>query len=108
MCGLRADVLYMLVKVYKSTGDVAAAQTMYDKYSEVPDDGPHPWGKWRDIVMANKQPRKMFVQGNTILSEGVNGFLCTCEFHLVPEIFVLIERFHYTRLYPLKCFFDMS
>lgn len=56
--------------MYKSTGDVAAAQALYDKYSEVPDDGPYPWGRWRDIVLAHKQPRKMFVQGNTILGQG--------------------------------------
>lgn len=65
------------MKVYKSTGDVAAAQAMFDKYSEVPDDGPYPWGKWRDIVMAHKQPRKMFVQGNTVL-KGAQSSLCTC------------------------------
>jgi hypothetical protein len=31
----------VLVKVYKFTGDVAAAEAMYSKYSEVPDEGPY-------------------------------------------------------------------
>jgi dipeptidyl-peptidase-3 len=62
----------VLIKVYKSTGDVAAAKAIYSKYSEVPDEGPHPWGKWRDIVMAHRQPRNMFVQSNTILNKGMS------------------------------------
>jgi dipeptidyl-peptidase-3 len=64
------------VQIYKATCNIQAARAMYDKYSEVNDEDPYPWAKWRDIVLAHKQPRKMFVQANTML-EGKNfGFIC--------------------------------
>lgn len=54
------------LQVYKATGNVEAAQKLFNHYSEVSE----PWLSWRKIVLANKQPRKMFAQCNTFLKEG--------------------------------------
>ncbi|CAG9762167.1 unnamed protein product [Ceutorhynchus assimilis] len=49
------------LQVYKATGNLEAAQKLYNQYSEVNE----PWLSWRSIVLAKKQPRKIFVQANT-------------------------------------------
>jgi dipeptidyl-peptidase-3 len=51
------------LQVYKATANVEAAQRLYQHYSEVTE----PWVSWRAIVLANKQPRKIFTQANTVL-----------------------------------------
>ncbi|XP_066244886.1 dipeptidyl peptidase 3 [Euwallacea similis] len=49
------------LQVYKATGNVEAAKKLYNIYSEVKE----PWLSWRSIILAKKQPRKIFVQANT-------------------------------------------
>jgi len=51
------------LQVYKSTGNLAAAKEMYDRYSEVSE----PWASRRQIVVDRKQPRTILVQANTKL-----------------------------------------
>ena len=46
------------LQVYKSTADAAAGMPWYDGYSAVPD----AWLPLRDLVVAKRKPRQMFVQ----------------------------------------------
>uniref|UniRef100_A0A646QCZ7 Dipeptidyl peptidase 3 n=1 Tax=Hemiscolopendra marginata TaxID=943146 RepID=A0A646QCZ7_9MYRI len=60
------------LQVYKSTADIKLASDMYLGYSKVSKDEPIPFYYYRDIVVARRQPRKMFVQPNTqIVDEDV-------------------------------------
>ena len=53
--------------IYKSTADVEVGKQFYIDMTTVE---PEFWGKKiRDIVLANKQPRKVFIQANTTLDE---------------------------------------
>ncbi|KAF8867056.1 putative dipeptidyl peptidase 3 [Acephala macrosclerotiorum] len=53
--------------IYKSTADREAGTKLYAEMTEVE---PEFWGgKIRDQVLANKQPRKVFIQANTFLDE---------------------------------------
>jgi dipeptidyl-peptidase III len=53
--------------IYKSTADVDAGTKFFGDMTEVDSEF---WGrKVRDEVLANKQPRKVFVQANTFLDE---------------------------------------
>ncbi|CAM1506767.1 Fc.00g064080.m01.CDS01 [Cosmosporella sp. VM-42] len=61
-----ADYLQKL-HIYKSSADVKTGTEFYTHMTTV---DPDFWGtKVRNIVLANKQPRKVFVQANTILDE---------------------------------------
>lgn len=57
------------LQLYKSTADYAGGSAMYGRYSAVEDgNGAFFATRWRDIVLARRQPRKMFVQCNTRLA----------------------------------------
>jgi dipeptidyl-peptidase-3 len=74
--------------VYKSTADVEAGKGLYDDITSVDEW----WGtKVRDIVLKNKIPRKVFVQGNTIL-EGDEVVLKEYEPTLEGIIQSFVER----------------
>ena len=71
-----SSVVYLVclwfIQVYKATGDYEQAKKMYDHYSEVSDNSHPCFLSLRSIVLDRKQPRKMFVQGNTKLSGTLN------------------------------------
>lgn len=52
------------LQTIKATGDFAAGELLFDKYSRVEGE----WARWRDIVMIHKQPRNIFVQPNTVIA----------------------------------------
>ncbi|KAK4144700.1 peptidase family M49-domain-containing protein [Dichotomopilus funicola] len=55
------------IHIYKATADVEAGTKFFGEMSGV---GLEYWGtKIRDVVLKNKQPRKVFVQANTFLDE---------------------------------------
>lgn len=55
------------IHIYKSTADVEMGTKFFSDMSGV---GLEYWGtKVRQVVMANAQPRKVFVQANTFLDE---------------------------------------
>lgn len=81
------------LQVYKSIASKTEAQKLFDKYSEVSDSGRHPWLRWRSIVLKHKQPRKIFVQPNTIVENGDDVKLKTYEPSLENVISSWVERF---------------
>ncbi|KAF0973055.1 hypothetical protein FDP41_008719 [Naegleria fowleri] len=64
--GKKAIYDYLLkINVYKSIGDKNAAMELFQKYTSVPEE----FVKMRKIVLDKKQPRKVFIQPHTTLSE---------------------------------------
>ena len=61
----------MKLNVYKATADAIEGTKFYIDATSVSDD----WVVVRDLVIAKKQPRKMFVQGNTFEKDGKVEFV---------------------------------
>ena len=57
------------LQTYKSLGDSESAIKMFDHYSTVSDDLEYPYLKFRDISLARKKPRRLFVESATALVE---------------------------------------
>eukprot|EP01027_Heterolobosea_sp_BB2_P001330 GEZU01002034.1.p1 GENE.GEZU01002034.1~~GEZU01002034.1.p1 ORF type:complete len:228 (-),score=98.48 GEZU01002034.1:314-997(-) len=88
-------------QVYKSTADVEAGAKMFNAYTAVPDE----FVRLRDVVIAKKQPRKIFVQANTTIATATatsttnNGdddvIIQLVEYDASPEgiIYSFVDRF---------------
>eukprot|EP00794_Sanderia_malayensis_P020439 gene20439-22454_t len=80
---------------YKATANYSEGKAMYDNLSDVRSDSPFgDFLEFRDIILARKQPRKMFVQAHTEL----NGDTVTLEeFDASPAgvIQSFVKRFPY-------------
>eukprot|EP00096_Caligus_rogercresseyi_P009060 TRINITY_DN3009_c0_g1_i1.p1 TRINITY_DN3009_c0_g1~~TRINITY_DN3009_c0_g1_i1.p1 ORF type:complete len:809 (-),score=242.44 TRINITY_DN3009_c0_g1_i1:90-2228(-) len=57
------------LQIFKSTGDAEASIKLFDHYSSVNNEGPFPWAKWRDIVVARRKPRMFNIMANTLIKD---------------------------------------
>mmetsp|Transcript_30562 Transcript_30562/g.99812 ORF Transcript_30562/g.99812 Transcript_30562/m.99812 type:complete len:721 (-) Transcript_30562:166-2328(-) len=73
------------LQVFKSTANFAAGQELYERYSAVDEY----WLGLREVVMANKKPRQMFVQSNTRV--GADGAVELLEYE--PSADGVVESF---------------
>lgn len=72
------------LQVYASTADLEGGNKLFTKYTTVPKE----WYHLRDVVLAKKQPRRLFVQANTFL-EGDKVVIKEYE----PTLEGLVESF---------------
>lgn len=86
--GLPAVKQFLLdIQLFKATGDSARGVPWYVSKTSVPED----WIEYRKVVIRKKQPRKVFVQGNTFIDKGTAVLK---EYPLTLEGFIesVIER----------------
>ncbi|KAJ3251645.1 hypothetical protein HDU77_005765 [Chytriomyces hyalinus] len=81
--------LLLKLQVYKSTADTEHGLPFYKELTSVPDE----WIRYRELVIANKKPRMLLVQGNTFLKAG-SEVAELKEYELTLEGFIesVIER----------------
>ena len=80
--------------MYKSTADVAAGKTLYEYYSDVNDSREPHFLTLRSIVLARKQPRRMFVQSHTVVQgncQNVSSKLFEVPIKCFEETVVLMK-----------------
>lgn len=78
------------LQLYKASCNVEEATKLFKRYANVEEDC---WIKWREIVLANKKPRKMFTQSNTMLTDDGNVTLKMYEANVDGLISSWAERF---------------
>ena len=93
--------------IYKSLGDEENGRKLYNELSEVKETGPYPFAKWREIVMARRKPRKMFVQGHTFADHFPRFYWKLCSYfgtdtYSVEQKFLLNLETH-VPLWQLGC-----
>ena len=58
--------LLLRLHIYRCTADVKACRAFYDDLTQ-PNDL---FLQWRDVMLANQEPKQIFVQANTFLKNG--------------------------------------
>ncbi|KAJ3053506.1 hypothetical protein HK097_004145 [Rhizophlyctis rosea] len=76
------------LQIHKATADAENGVKFYEKWTGVPEG----WMGWRDIVISRKQPRKVFLQGNTRVDEEGRVVLKEYEVGLEGFIESFVER----------------
>lgn len=58
---------------------------MFDKYSAVTSEDKYPFLDYREIVLARKKPRDVFVQANTIVESKLWQKVLRCKFYYITN-----------------------
>ena len=90
------------LQIYKTLGDDENGRKLFEELSKVKETGPHPFAKWRDIVLARKQPKSILVQANTVV--GSDGKVALREYEASHEGFIQswAERFPAEEFAPIE------
>lgn len=90
------------LQVYRSMGDSESGRAMFEKYSEVPLDGPFPFSKWHEIVVRKRRPRMILAMPNTrIVGEDIELVSYTEAIDCVTKSWV--DRFSSEEYDAIEC-----